>query len=120
MKRVVIVMLLMLILASSVSAYGNYYRDVKLSRVELIRNAFLVLNTNIDNELKGKLKYTRLAMFIPELGLREATHFTVKRHKSKKLYMNILEDIKPGVYVVRITISNDRFRRVKHRLIEIP
>lgn len=120
MKKIGVFMLLMLILVSSVNAYGNYYRDVKVSKVELIKNALLILNTNIDNGFKEDLKYTRLAMFIPELGLREATHFTVKKHKAEKLYMDLPEDIQPGVYVVKVTASNDNFRRVRYRFIEIP
>lgn len=120
MKKIVVLALMILILASSVNAYGTYYRDVMVSRAELIQNALLKLNANIDNEMAGRLKYTRLAMFIPELGLREARHFDVNTRQSYKLYMDLPDDIPSGVYVVRITASNDRFRRVKHREIVIP
>jgi hypothetical protein len=120
MEKMVIFALMMLVLVSSVSAYGDYYRDVKISRAELIKNALLRLNANIDNEMGSRLRYTRLAMFIPELGLREATHFTVKRYGTQRLFMSLPSNIKPGVYVVRITASNDDFRRVKHREIVIP
>ncbi len=120
MKKILVLALLLLMLASSASAYGDYYRDVQISRNELVKNSLLILNANIDNGMSGKLKYTRLAMFIPELDLREAVHFTVNKQQSQKLYMELPDDIQPGTYVVRITESNDRFRRVKHRLIEIP
>src|SRR4030042_4078241 len=114
MKKAGVLALLMLILVSSASAYGDYYRDVKVSRNELIKNSLLMLNANIDNGMSGKLKYTRLALFIPELGLREAVHFTVNTQQSQKLYLELPEDIEPGTYVVKITESNDRFRRVKY------
>ncbi|MBN2453908.1 hypothetical protein JXB11_00005, partial [Candidatus Woesearchaeota archaeon] len=76
---------------------------------------------NIENNYGSDLKEMHVVAVIPELGLRVSLGpFTIddEEEATKRLLVDTY-GAEPGDYYVRITVSNDDIRRVKHRIITI-
>lgn len=79
------------------------------------------IHVNVKNEGTGKLEGLKARMFIYDLDvLLHANPFDLgKGDKDGKFIFLDDEDIAPGTYLARITVSNDNVREVKHRYITI-
>ena len=81
----------------------------------------LEYHVNTVNRADDDLEGVHLRMFIYELGELIVTNaFDVDDldNAGKFLFWNT-QEVPPGEYLARITLSNDDFRRVKHRYITI-
>jgi len=75
-----------------------------------------------ENKGKRELDDVSVTVTIPELGIRKKVGpFDLKRGKEikKTVLLEIPDDTRKGVYYAKITISNDRTKRVRYRPIFI-
>ena len=82
----------------------------------------LEVTVDLSNEGDMDLDSVTIQVIIPELGLRERIGpFDINKndYKLKKILVHIPEHSKAGDYDVRISISNDKIRRIKHRVITV-
>ncbi len=81
----------------------------------------LLISTEEQNIGSSKMKNMRITASLPELGIYAySDSFDVKQHPSMhEVSLRIPNWAPKGDYTLRITISNDKIRRVKHRLITI-
>lgn len=91
------------------------------SNEPVARNGELGMHVNVVNDLNNDLDDVHLSMLIYDLGIVVNTNtFDVDdRDNVGKFLFWEAENIPPGDYLVRITVSNDDFRNVKHRYISI-
>ena len=78
----------------------------------------LVINLDFENSGDLDLDDVSATVVIPELGIRKKVGpFDVDKSNdaSRALMLLIPEDAEPGEYTARITISNDKLKRVRHR-----
>ena len=77
---------------------------------------------NIENIGQSRLENIALTIVIPDLGLvATSTAEDIRTGDADEfsVALDIPEDVEPGVYDVRIIVSNDEMKRVKHRDIVI-
>jgi hypothetical protein len=82
----------------------------------------LELTVDLENNGDIDLGSVSVQVIIPELGIRERIGpFDIDKDKNeyKKISVYIPKNTKPGDYEVRISISNDKVRRIKHRVITV-
>jgi len=82
----------------------------------------LVINLDFENSGDLDLDDVSATVVIPELGIRKKVGpFDVDKSSdaSRAIMLPIPEDAEPGEYTARITISNDKLKRVRHRQVII-
>lgn len=105
-------------------------RDLMLKRIAVYGDADehvqmgdqLVTLVTLKNNLGEDLENVHLSVTIPDLGERHVSGpFDLDQGEalSRRVVLDIPTDCTPGVYDVRIVISNDKVRRVKIRQIVI-
>ena len=80
------------------------------------------ISMDVENKGTEKLKDITISATIQELGLRRNIGpFDLKRKNeaSKRIVMNIPEDVPEGEYYIRLTFSNDNVKRIKYRQVTI-
>ena len=95
---------------------------LRLSNEVLQPGDTLVTATNIKNVGDKSTKTGKVTVVIPELGLRKRIGpFKVGKDDDilKQVALELPKDTPPGEYVVRITVSSQKERRVKHRFIRV-
>lgn len=78
----------------------------------------LVINVGLRNEGYKDFDKVKVSAIIYELGIsKSVTGFDIDEQDmaSKRLYLEIPEYAPPGIYNLRIVVSNDQFRRVVNR-----
>ena len=88
----------------------------------LVPGQELDILVNVMNYNNKDLEDVKITVFIPELPLyfRSGT-FDVESRESygKLVFEDIPEDAEPGDYLVRVTVSNDDFKKSVYRYITI-
>ncbi len=82
----------------------------------------LMTGVNVKNIGDFDIEQLKATIFIPELGVRrQSGHIDVDMEDevTEWILAEIPEDVMPGDYDVRIVISNDHIKRVKHRVITV-
>ncbi len=82
----------------------------------------LITSTEITNIGEKTTKTARLTVVIPELGLRrQAGPFKIRKNDDilEQVPLLIPKQVPPGEYLVRITVSSEKDRRVRHRYIRV-
>ena len=85
-------------------------------------NDLSFMHVNVVNDGTQDLDDLRVRLLIYDLGLIfQTSSFDLNDGDSdgKIIFLDILGDAEPGDYLVRITVSNDDVREVKHRIITI-
>lgn len=80
------------------------------------------LHVNVNNQGDDNLDDLSVRVLIYDLGVVLQTgNFDLddKDTTGKAIFWDVPNDVKPGEYWARITVSNDDVREVKHRLITI-
>ena len=79
------------------------------------------LHVNVKNEGASKIEGLKVRIFIYDLdALLQTNPFDLDNGDSTgKLIFWDAPYVAPGTYLVRITVSNDDFREVKHRFVTI-
>ena len=109
MFRVFVALLLVAVLALSVSAFAEFDR-VLVEATPYGIEGFIYLDANNENNLK-------VSMFIPELGIlaRQGPF----EEPDDDLNVRFYEELAPGEYMIRIVVQNDEGRTVIWRPVEI-
>ena len=91
---------------------------ISFDESEVYAPDILFARTILDPHVSERVK---VQMSIPELAIlnRRGPFEVTNREMLKTIFLDIPYDAQPGEYLVRITVSNDKFRRVKHRYITI-
>ena len=83
----------------------------------------LVIVVNVLNKENTDLDDLKVAVVIPELGIKKSSRYfdlDDNHEETKVLVIELPEYTEPGMYDVRITVSNDdNIHRVKHRLFRL-
>ncbi len=106
---------------------NNPRNNIRLDGVELASDVVeagdvLEAFVNIENIGQSRLENIALTIVIPDLGLvATSTAEDIRTGDADEfsVALDIPEDVEPGVYDVRIIVSNDEMKRVKHRDIVI-
>ncbi|MBD3249397.1 hypothetical protein GF336_05105 [Candidatus Woesearchaeota archaeon] len=78
----------------------------------------LVLAVSLKNTAEEDLENVKVTASIPQMGIvRSVGPFDLEDDEdaSKRIYMDIPSDENSGKYAIRISVSNDKLRRVKYR-----
>lgn len=128
MKKILLSIICIIIFVFSIISL-TIASDVKNSDLQISRitsyekeDTIIQYSINIENLIDKDMGNLKVTVFIPELNIRESTRrfdLDNKDELTKKLILALPEDVKPGEYIARITISNDNIRRVKHRYLEV-
>lgn len=89
--------------------------------LEPFGNEDYLLHVNVENDKNEKLRDLKVKIYIYELGVfMQSSDFDLQdRDKAgKSIFWEVPSFVK-GDYWVRITVSNDDFREVRHRLITV-
>ncbi len=95
-------------------------QELSVSNEKLVQD--VVAGVDIDNIGTFDLKDVKLTVSIPELGVKRSLGpFDVDSDSSttRKLLLELFEDVPGGEYDVRLTLSNEDFRKVRHRTITL-
>ncbi len=106
---------------------NNPRNNIKLDDISLASDVVeagdvLEAFVNIENIGQSRLEGISLTIVIPDLGLvATSTAEDIRTGDADEfsVALDIPEDVPPGVYDVRIIVSNDEMKRVKHRDIVI-
>lgn len=111
-------------IVKNLDQYAFKRANTPVHKAKLDRIAF---SQSSDNKIRGfihiendgdlDLKDTKVTISIPELNLRRSNLIRGLEkgdEKAKSLEIDVPQDTKPGMYMARITIHSDDYRRVKH------
>jgi opacity protein-like surface antigen len=122
MKKFIMAAVVMLLLLSPAAFASVNSKKVHLSRIGIFTTPYDVdAVVNVENKLGSKLEDVHVTIVIPELGIRRRVGpFLIASgdEVTKRLLLDTF-NAEPGEYYVRITVSNDNVKRVRHRLITI-
>ena len=109
--------LFMVIIQSSLAL--QYINIDRIRHEDVVyRGDILQIAVRITNEGDAKLKNTRITAAIAELDIRKgATAFDLGKEDeiTKKIDIEIPSYAAPGLYFIKITVSNVEVRRVRYR-----
>ncbi|MBR9676530.1 hypothetical protein GOV04_00120 [Candidatus Woesearchaeota archaeon] len=132
-KLVILLTILIIVFASTASAAHFITRTIYGEGLQVSRTALpyqssvndvLPVFVSADNAADDTLKFVRVYVTIPELGIRRSTligddgRLPDTQSESDRLFLD-LHNAKQQDYVVRITVSNDYDRQVRHRYITL-
>jgi len=122
MKKLIIITVLCLAIAGVVNGVVES-PDVTIPSVFLIDEAVEAGDQVVSSgRVEGLAKTEKDAMLtftIPELGVKRQVAIREGQDVTKYIVADIPSDAEPGEYLVRITVSGDDFREVKHRFLII-
>jgi len=112
---------LMLLLAlSSVAFAKTQHKDLLLTRIVIIDDDTIITLTSVKNNLDFDFNNGKVVVSIPELGLRAARNLDLNGGKATKIVLlDIPTGTPSGEYYLRIVVTNEDVKRVRHRLITI-
>ncbi|MBU1005753.1 MAG: hypothetical protein KJ561_08015 [Nanoarchaeota archaeon] len=96
---------------------GRFLIDEPLIKGELNEGYFTVRNTHSE-----KVKDVNVKLYIYDLGLRfnsPEEDISKKDHTLKRMFIPLSNNVKPGVYLAKITVSNDDFKDTQHVYLRI-
>lgn len=95
-------------------------QELSVSDEKLVQD--VVAGVDLDNLGSFNLEDMKLTVAIPELGVKRSLGpFDVKSDSgtTRKVLLELFEDVPSGEYDVRLTLSNENFRKVKHRTVTL-
>lgn len=95
-------------------------QELSVSNEKLVQD--VVVGVDLDNIGIVDLKDVKLTVSIPELGVKRSLGpFDVDSDSgtARKLLLEMFEDVPSGEYDVRLTLSNEDFRKVRHRTVTL-
>lgn len=119
-KRLIMLILpilLIAILSPPISALSFKSDKVEINRISLNANSELTAHVNIRNKFSRELDEVKVIIMIPELGLRSRSANFDLKGKSSSSRIVLLDEPNLEDNYARVVVSNDKIRRVKHRLI---
>ncbi|MBD3249807.1 hypothetical protein GF336_07205 [Candidatus Woesearchaeota archaeon] len=130
-KTLFVILSLFIIVGASgaiFSAAGT--EELKIRKIRVIeeritgideRPATLRVHVNLENMIEDEdAEGVKVTVLIPHLGLiAKEGPFDLEDSSSKSVYIRVPQGKPKGVYDARIVVSNDDFRRVKHRRVVI-
>ena len=128
MKKILLSLIFIILFAFSIAsltlALEAENSDLQVSRITTydITEEEIAYRVNLENFIDKDMENLRVTVYIPDLDIRVITRrFDLDADKeiTKKLILELPENVEPGEYLARITISNDDIRRVKHRYLEV-
>ena len=124
MKKLFIfaIALLLLLSVSSVGIAKTQHGGLLLNRIVIIEDAPIISTlVTIKNLDVNDFNNGKIVVIIPELGLRASHNVNINDGSSKtvRVIIDLPFDVPSGDYYVRIVVSNENHKRVKHRLITI-
>ena len=120
-KKIITLTIMFLILVGPVSAFQKEnlkFRNARFIEDYVIGGDELVILLKIGNSNTKRLRDLKVTILIPELAVRRSTgNLDVKanREVTRRLVLDLPRNTRSGWYDARITISNDKVRRVIHR-----
>ena len=119
LMRIYHTFVLFIILISFVNFHslGKFVIDEPLLRGELNEGYFTVRNTH-----NSKVKDVNVKLYIYDLGLVYSSpeeDISKRDHTLKKMFIPISNKVKPGLYLTKITVSNDDFKDTQHVYLRI-
>lgn len=95
-------------------------QELSVSDEKLVQD--VVAGVDLDNLGNFDLEDMKLTVAIPELGVKRSLGpFDVESDSgtTRKVLLELFEDVPSGEYDVRLTLSNENFRKVKHRTVTL-
>jgi hypothetical protein len=90
--------------------------DVKIGAADIAEDKIYTIYS-IGAEEKMNAKIT---VIMPEQGIRgNSRNIELGIGKTASGIVCLDNDLKPGQYLIRVVVSSDNFKRVKHRIIEV-
>lgn len=125
MKKIIFGILLLLILA--ISVIGSSNSNVKVNQIMLLDEVVsaggeINLYVNVENQNSYDLDDVIVSVIIPDLDLMSSSsRFDIESDdkESKNIVLDVPYDADADQYWIRISVSNDDFRRVVYRLVDI-
>ncbi len=119
-KTILLLLTLAAVLLLSTIAVSAFSRgDVQLQKIDIYEEELHFLTmVNVENDAGKRLKDTRITVTIPEWGTRVSSgrfDLPSNREETRQLLMDVNEVDSHEEVWVRIVVSNDEGRRVKHR-----
>lgn len=117
--RIYNIFVLFIIVVSFVNFHslGKFIIDEPLLRGELNEGYFTVRNTH-----NAKVKDVNVKLYIYDLGLVYSSpeeDISKKDHTLKRMFIPLSEKVEPGLYLAKITVSNDNFKDTQHVYLRI-
>ena len=124
MKKILVfaVALMLLFSLSSAAFARTQHKNLLLSRIVIIEDRPIVsASIAIKNQLSFDFDNGKAVVLVPELGLRSSRSIDADsgRAESAVVTIGIPEDAPSGDYYVRVVVSNEDVKRVRHRLVTI-
>lgn len=102
-------------------------REAAFDRLRVVMDTIqvgsdVVVSTELSNSGSAPLGDVRLTVIIPELGLRRSVGpFAISRgdHVQKMVTLALPDDVPPGTYDIRVTISGNGVFHVRHRVVTV-
>ncbi len=103
------------------------YANIKLKSVQLMEEFvaagdFMVVNVNLRNNGKVSLKDVKIQAKVYDLGIYGSTgEFALAQEggTSKNVYVFVPQDAEPGLYLVKVTVSDSYYHTSAYRLVFI-
>ena len=112
--------ILALSLAAAASA-KEQHQGILLNRIVLLEDRPSVASVAIENGNDFDFQGGKIVILIPELGIRASSKIDVSSggREFERVVVEIPDAAPEGEYWVRITVTNEDVRRVRHRVITI-
>ena len=111
MKKLMLLIVMLLICTSAVSAASR----ISIGRAGSVDNN---VNVEITNNNDYDLDNSRVRAFIPELGvISNSASVDLDDDEKTTARMQLLEDVPPGEYIVRISVRKGDERKVVYRYV---
>ncbi|MBS3158540.1 hypothetical protein J4206_04600 [Candidatus Woesearchaeota archaeon] len=95
-------------------------QELSVSNEKLVQD--VVAGVDLDNLGTFDLKDVKLTVAIPELGVqRSLGPFDVDSDSgtTRKVLLELFDDVPSGEYDVKLTLSNENFRKVRYRTVTL-
>jgi len=115
-----VVFMLVFSLSSVAIMASSQHKGLLFNRIVILEDNPVITAVSLEKlDTKADLDGGKVVVSIPELGLRASKRIDFEdKRESKSVMLDIPEDVS-GEYYVRIVVTTDDVKRVRHRLITI-
>ncbi len=120
-KLFAFIAVLLLLSLSSAAFAKTQHNDILLAKIVVIEDAPVFLAVTVENGRDIGFSNGKVVMSIPELGARASGRLSVGEGRSETghVLLDLPEGAPSGDYWVRVVVTNEDAKRVRHRLITI-
>lgn len=118
---VVFVVLMLVFSLSSVAVMAKaQHKGLVFNRIVILEDNPVIIRVTLEKiDTKADFSDGKIVVSIPELGLRSSKRINLEdKRESKSVLLHIPTHVS-GEYYIRIVVTTDDVRRIKHRLITI-